>query len=132
MRVSKQWVVAACATTVALASTAPAPGHQTVSSRGVAVTLHVQPNDEPRAGKRATIVVVRVSPPSGRFSFRTCACRVKVATASGTVLLNRRTAKRTTFTFPDAGAYKITYSGRYRTKSGKVRGFSAGFAIRAH
>ena len=124
------FAVAALAT---LALTAPALGHETVTNRGVAVTLHVLPDDAPKAGRPATIVAVKVRPPKGgRFSFRTCACRVKVAHASGHVLLSKRTGKRTTFTFPDAAAYEITYSGSYRAKTGKKRTFSAAFAIRAY
>src|ERR1044072_2997060 len=109
MRVPRGRVAAAMAAAAALAPTVPASGHQTVSSRGVAVTLHVLPDDEPVAGRPATIVAVRVKPPAGgRFAFGSCTCRVKVATATGRVLLNRRTGKRTRFTFPDPAAYEIT------------------------
>jgi hypothetical protein len=114
------------------ALTATALGHQTASNRGVAVTLHVLPDDEPVAGERATIVAVKVVPPKGgRFTFGTCTCRVKVATATGRVLMNRRTGKRTPFTFPDPAAYEITYSGSYRASRAKTKRFSALFAIRA-
>ena len=124
------FAVAALAT---LALTAPALGHETVTDRGVAVTLHVLPDDEPKAGRPATIVAVKVRPPKGgRFSFQTCACRIKVTDASGKVLLSKRTGKRTAFTFPTAAAYEITYSGGYRAKTGKTRKFSAAFATRAH
>ena len=132
MRVSPRTTALAVAAVATLALTAPALGHETVTDRGVAVTLHVLPDDEPKAGQPSTIVVVKVRPPrGGRFTFRSCACRVKVADASGHVLLNRRTGKRTTFTFPDAAAYEITYSGSYRAKNRKTRRFSAAFALRA-
>ena len=36
-----------------------------MSSGGVAVTLHVLPDDEPVAGQPATIVAVKVNPPKG-------------------------------------------------------------------
>ena len=120
---------AVAALAIAPALTAPALGHQTVINRGVAVTLHILPDDEPKAGQPATIVAVKVSPPKrGRFAFKTCACRVKVTNASGRVLLDKRTGKRTKFTFPTAAAYEITYSGGYRAKGGKKRTFSATFA----
>ena len=126
MRIPMRPAAAAIAATAALALTAPALGHQTVSDRGVAVTLHVLPDDEPVAGKPATIVAVKVTPPKGgRFTFGSCTCRVKVAAATGHVLLNRRTGKRTPFVFPDAAAYEITYSGSYRAKSGRTGRFSA-------
>ncbi|MDX6681964.1 MAG: hypothetical protein QOG94_2003 [Solirubrobacteraceae bacterium] len=122
----------AVALAATLALTAPALGHQTVTDRGVAVTMHVLPADEPRAGQPSTIVVVRVRPPKGgRFTFRACTCRVKVSDASGHVLLSKRTGKRTTFTFPAAAAYEITYSGSYRAKGAKKRSFRTAFALRA-
>jgi hypothetical protein len=132
MRVPKRLAVSAIAATAALALSASASGHQTVSDHGVAVTLHVVPDDEPVAGRPATITVVAVRPPrGGRFGFGACACRVKVTSATGGVLLNRRTGKRTTFVFPSPAAYEITYSGGYRAKSGRTKRFSAVFAIRA-
>jgi hypothetical protein len=124
--------VAAIAATSALALSASAPAHQTVFDHGVAVTLHVAPDDEPVAGRPATITVVAVKPPpGGRFRFGACACRVKVTSATGSVLLSRLTAKRTTFVFPDPAAYEIAYSGTYRAKNGRTKRFSAVFAIRA-
>ena len=56
---------------------------------------------------------------------------MKVATATGRVLLSKRTGKRTPFVFPDRAAYEITYSGSYRAKNGKTKRFSAVFAMRA-
>lgn len=134
MRVALRLAVATVAATAAPALTAPALGHQTVSDRGVAVTMHVLPDDEPVAGKPATIVIVKVAPPrGGRFTFASCrTCRVKVRSAQGQTLLNRRTAKRTPFVFPDAAAYEVTYSGSYRATNGRTRRFSARFAIRAY
>ncbi len=132
MRVPKRLAGSAVAATALLALSAPAIGHQTVSDHGVAVTLHVLPDDEPVAGKPATIVAVAVKPPKGgRFTFGSCRCTVKVTTATGRVLLRKRTGKRTKFTFPTPAAYEITFSGRYRAKNKKVKRFSAPFAIRA-
>ncbi len=112
--------------------TAPALAHETVTDRGVAVTMHVLPDDEPVAGRPSTIVIVKVAPRSGRFTFKACTCRIKVAHSSGHVLLDRRTGKRTSFTFPDPAAYEITYSGTYRARGGKTKRFSTAFAIRAN
>ena len=133
MRRSLRTTAFAVAATATLALCAPALGHETVTDRGVAVTLHVLPDDEPQAGQPATIVAVKVRPPKGgRFAFKTCACRIRIADASGHVLLSKRTGQRTTFTFPAAAAYQITYSGGYRAKGGKTRTFSAAFATRAY
>jgi hypothetical protein len=133
MRTAMRAPALAVAVFAASALTAPALAHQTViDARGVAVTMHVLPDDEPVAGKPATIVIVEVKPPRhATFTFRRCGCRIKVSTASGRVLLDRRTGKRTPFVFPDPAAYEITYSGSYRAKGGKPRRFRTTFAIRA-
>jgi hypothetical protein len=123
----------ACVSAGALGAvmTGPAVAHQTAYDRGTAVTLHVAPDDEPVAGQPATIVVTRVRPPRrGVFRFTKCICRVRVQDAAGHVLLDRRTAKRTAFTFPAAAAYRITYSGTYR-RSGRTRSFRVSFSLRA-
>ena len=117
--------------TATLALTAPALGHETVTDRGVAVTMHVLPDDEPRAGQRSTIVIVKVKPAAGR------ALHVQGLHVPSEghqrirphVVLDRRTGKRTTFTFPDKAAYEVTYSGRYRAQSGKTRRFSAALRL---
>jgi hypothetical protein len=131
MRTVRRAAALALAATAAPALTASALAHETVTDHGVAVTLHVLPGDEPQAGQPATIVIVKVKPPNGRFTFGSCGCRIKVTTASGRVLLNRRTGKRTPFVFPDPAAYEITYSGGYRAKGGKTKRFSTTFVLRA-
>jgi hypothetical protein len=134
MRTVIRLTALAAAVVAAPALTAPPPAfaHETVTDHGVAVTMHVLPGDEPQAGKPATIVIVNVKPPrGGRFTFGSCACRMKVATASGRVLLDRRAGKRTSFVFPDPAAYEVTYSGGYRAKGGRTKRFSTTFAIRA-
>ena len=112
--------------------TIPALAHQTVSSNGARVTLHVDPNDEPEAGRSSSIRVLKVAVPRGaRFSYRSCRCRLKITNSAGTILRNAPMTTRTSFTFPKAGAYRLTYSGRY-TRSGNRKKFSASFAIRAY
>jgi hypothetical protein len=133
MRSAVRRAALAAAVTTAAALPAPALAHQTVvDPRGVAVTMHVLPGDEPQAGRLATIVIVQVKPPRGRFTFARCRCHIKVRTATGRVLLDRATGKRTPFTFPDSAAYEITYSGSYRAKGNKPQRFSTTFAIRAN
>jgi hypothetical protein len=120
----------------ALAATAfftiPALAHQTVSSNGARVTLHVDPDDEPEAGRSTSIRVLKVAVPRGaRFSYSSCRCRLKISNSAGTVLRDAPMTTRTTFRFPSAGAYRLTYSGRY-SRSGNRKRFSASFAIRAY
>src|SRR5918912_1556209 len=101
MRAPLRPAALAVAATATLALTAPALGHETVTDHGVAVTLHVLPEEERGAGAPAPLVVVRARPPrGGRFAFASCGCRMTIADAAGRVLLNRRAGKRTTFTFP--------------------------------
>ena len=128
----KRVVPALAATAVAAALMAiPAFAHQTVTSNGARVSMHVTPDDAPEAGVTTDITVVKVKVPSGgRFSFRTCGCRLKITNSSGTVLRNSAMRSKTTFRFPSAGAYRLTYSGSYR-RSGNRKRFSASFAIRA-
>src|ERR687893_616541 len=50
-----------------------APAHQTVTSNGARVTLHVNPDDAPEAGVTTSIRVIKVAVPRGAsFSFRSC------------------------------------------------------------
>ena len=132
MRSAMKAAALAVAATAAPALTASALAHETVTDHGVAVTMHVLPGDEPQAGQPATIVIVKVRPRSGKFTFGGCGCRIKVTTASGRVLLDRRTQKRTPFVFPDPAAYEVTYSGGYRAKGGRTKHFSTTFALRAN
>jgi hypothetical protein len=126
-------VLAVAVAAAAAAAAAPALAHETVTDHGVAVTLHVLPDDNPQAGRPATITIVSVKPPKGgKFTFGGCACQIKVTTATGHVLMHRRTGKRTPFVFPDPAAYEITYSGAYRAKGGKTKHFSTTFATRAN
>lgn len=131
MPTSHRRVALATVATCLTAGAVPALAHQTAYSRGVAVTLHVNPDDEPVAGTPASVIVERVKVPRmGRFSFSSCGCRLRITDSGGRVLLDRRVARRTTFTFPTATAYQLRYSGRYRV--GKAtRTFRASFAIRA-
>ena len=133
MRFPVRPAAVAVAVAAAMAAALPAVAPETATDHGVAVTMHVLPDDEPRAGAPSTIVIVSAKPPKGgRFTFKACACRIKVTTASGDVLLDRRTGKRTPFVFPDPAAYEITYSGTYRATGGRTKRFSATFAIRAN
>ena len=117
---------------VALGLTAaPAIAHQTVTSNGARVTLHVNPDDAPEAGVPSSIRVLSVKVPSrSRFAFRTCRCAIRITDSAGRVVMSRSMKTSTTFTFPRAGGYQITYSGKY-TRSGRTKRFAAKFAIRA-
>jgi hypothetical protein len=114
-----------------LAAAGTAAAHQTAYSKGVSVTLHVNPNDEPNAGRSTQVLVTRVAPNRGRFRWKTCVCYLKITDSSGRVIVNRRAGRRSTVTFPRATAYEIVFSGRYR-RSGATKRFRAKFAIRAN
>jgi len=109
---------------------AAAPGHQTEISKGVSVTMHVTPNDEPVAGRSADILVTRVKPNRGRFTWRSCKCYLRISDSTGKVVLNRKAQKRMRFTFPRATAYELVFSGRVK-RGGSFKRFRVDFAIRA-
>jgi hypothetical protein len=124
--------IGACLCCLALLlAAATVEAHQTAYSKGVSVTLHVNPNDEPEAGRATQVLVTRVAPNRGRFRWKTCVCYLKITDSSGKVIVNRRAGRRSTVTFPRATAYEIVFSGRYR-RSGATKRFRAKFAIRAH
>lgn len=116
----------------ALAVAAPlALAHQTVTSHGVAVTIHIAPDDEPVAGEPAEIVFVGARRRGWRLDRARCRCRLRISDSSGVVVLDRALRTRTTtFTFPRPGAYEVVVSGRV-AKGAKRRAFKARFAYRA-
>jgi hypothetical protein len=123
--------LACCTATILLTLGAGmAPGHQTESSKGVSVTLHVTPEDEPIAGRVSTVSVSKVRPNRGRFSWRTCKCYLRISDSSGKVVLNRRAKRTQKFTFPRATAYEIVFSGRVK-RGGSYKRFRVDFAVRA-
>ena len=121
---------ACCTTTILLMlGAATAPGHQTESSKGVSVTVHVTPDDEPVVGRVSTITA-RVKPSRGRFTWRSCKCYLRITDSSGRVVLNRRAKRTQRFTFPRATAYEIVFSGRVK-RGGSYKRFRVDFAVRA-
>ena len=116
---------------ILMVAVAPAWAHQIASNNGVAVQVHVNPDDEPIAGVPTTVWVVRVKALKATFTWATCRCRLKVFDSSGTTLLNSSaTAPKTPVTFPEAKAYGITFSGRVK-RAGVWRQFKVSYAIRA-
>jgi hypothetical protein len=109
----------------------PAGAHQIASNNGVAVQVHVNPDDEPIAGVPTTVWVVRVKALKATFTWATCRCRMKVFDSSGTTLLDSSAkAPKTPVTFPEAKAYGIRFSGRVK-RAGHWRLFKVSYAIRA-
>jgi len=122
---------ACCTATILLMlGAATAPGHQSEPSKGVSVTLHVSPGDEPVAGRVSTITVSKVRPRRGRFSWRSCKCYLRITDSSGRVVLNRRARRTQRFKFPRATAYEIVFSGRVK-RGRSFKRFRVDFAIRA-
>ena len=123
--------VCAGALAVSLLAVAPALAHQTAHDNGVAVTMHVSPDDEPVAGRQATVNIVKVDlPGSRRFSWKRGRPALRITDSSGNVLRRGHAGKHTKFTFPRSGAYELKFSGRFK-RGGKRRSFSTRFAIRA-
>jgi hypothetical protein len=132
MSTSTRRVLAAGGVGMALLLAAPvALAHQTVTSNGVSVTVHVAPDDEPQAGKPSQFTVVKVKRKGWHFRIGRCGCRLRIVDASGREILDRAVnTARTSVTFPRAAAYQLTFSGRV-TRKGHRRSFAAGFAYRA-
>jgi hypothetical protein len=118
------------ATILLMLGAATAPGHQTESSKGVSVTMHVTPEDEPIAGRSSKVLVTKVRPNRGRFTWRSCKCYLRISDSTGKVVLNRRARRSQSFTFPRASAYEIVFSGRVK-RGGSFKRFRVDFAIRA-
>jgi hypothetical protein len=108
---------------------APVDAHQTLANNRATVILHVAPNDRPVAGRRATIEIVRIKVGKDA-ALRSSTVRLRITDSAGTVLLDRTAARRTRFTFPKAGAYRIRVSGSYRLH-GRTKRFAVRFPIRA-
>jgi hypothetical protein len=123
--------LACCVATILLTlGAATAPGHQTEISKGVAVTMHVTPEDEPIAGRSSQILITKVKPNRGRFTWRSCKCYLRISDSTGKVVLNRKAQKSMRFTFPRATAYELVFSGRVK-RGGKYKRFRVDFAVRA-
>ena len=130
-RTGRLSTLACCIATILLTlGAATAPGHQTESSKGVSVTMHVTPEDEPIAGRSSKILVTKVRPNRGRFSWRSCKCYLRISDTTGKVVLNRKAKRSQSFTFPRASAYEIVFSGRVK-RGGSFKRFRVDFAVRA-
>jgi hypothetical protein len=92
--------------------------------------MHVTPEDEPVAGRSSKVLVTKVRPNRGRFSWSTCKCYLRISDSTGKVVLNRRAKRTQSFTFPRATAYEIVFSGRVK-RNGKFVRFRVDFAVRA-
>jgi hypothetical protein len=130
-RTGRLSTLACCIATILLMLGATtAPGHQTESNKGVSVTMHVTPEDAPIAGRSSKILVTKVKPNRGRFTWRSCKCYLRISDSTGKVVLNRRARRSQSFTFPRASAYEIVFSGRVK-RGGSFKRFRVDFAIRA-
>ena len=114
-----------------LAVATPALAHQSATSNGITVTMHIAPDDEPVAGQPTTIVFISAKRRGWSLQRGSCGCRISVTDSSGDVLLDRRSGSRETrFTFPRAGAYRVRISGRLK-RDGRTKSFNASFTYRA-
>ena len=123
--------LACCTATILLTLVAAtAPAHQTDSNKGVSVTMHVTPDDEPVAGQSSNVIVTKVRPNRGKFSWKSCKCYLRISDSTGKVVLNRKAKRTTKFTFPRATAYEIVFTGRVK-RGASFKRFRVDFAIRA-
>jgi hypothetical protein len=99
-------------------------------NNGVAVTLHVAPNDEPVVGEPADVSILRITTKKGKFTWATCNCTMTIFEPGNPPLLDGKATPKTQFTFPDAAAYGITVAGRVRRATRWAK-FTVTFGIRA-
>jgi hypothetical protein len=114
----------------ALVGAGGALAHQTATNNGVTVTMHVAPDDEPVATHDALVLVPKIKVRKGRFAWATCRCTLVISNSAREVLRRGAVTPRTLFTFPDPGAYRLTFSGRVKRKA-RWATFTVSFAIRA-
>ena len=82
------------------------------------------------AGQSSKVIVTKVRPNRGTFSWRSCKCYLRISDSTGKVVLNRKAKRTMSFTFPRATAYELVFSGRVK-RSGKFVRFRVDFAVRA-
>lgn len=128
-------VALSLAASVGMFAHAPAAlAHQTAIDNGAAVTVHVNPDDEPIAGRTAYLYVTKVAVGRrGRFRWSRCGCRLVVTSTAGEPIVDMdvRSRKAIPILFPQEGTYTIGVSGRYR-KRRRWKPFSVYFGIRAN
>ena len=122
-------LVCCIALTFTVLSASAVSAHQTKSNKGVSVTTHVVPEDKPVSGTSSKITI-SVKPKTGRFSWSSCKCYLRITDSGGDVVLNRKAKRNMRFTFPRATAYQLVVSGRVKRESSFKR-FRVAFAIRA-
>jgi hypothetical protein len=115
----------------ALVGASGASAHQTASNNGVTVTMHVAPDDEPVATHEALVLVPKVKTRTGRFAWATCRCTLEISNSAREVLRRGAVTPRSVFTFPEPGAYRLTFAGRVKRKA-RWATFRVSFAIRAN
>ena len=96
----------------------------------MSVTIHIAPDDDPVATQPATIVVEKVET-RAKFSWATCRCWWKITDSSGTIVYSKPAKAKTVFTFPQPGAYQLTFSGRVKVTTTRWRTFRIPYAWRA-
>ncbi|HZR94665.1 MAG TPA: hypothetical protein VFA56_03160 [Gaiellaceae bacterium] len=130
MRLARTTTLGAVVATACLVGAPVAAAHQTLVNNGVAVTLHVNPNDEPVAGEPADISILRISTRKGTFSWATCSCTMTIFEPGSTPLFDGKAVPKTQFTFPDPVAYGVTVKGRVR-RAKRWAKFTVTFGLRA-
>jgi hypothetical protein len=123
--------VALLAAGLSVPSAGGATAHQTAVNNGVAVTVHVAPDDEPIANQPAAILVEKVKTRTGKFAWANCRCVIVVSDSAKNVLLKGPAKPHNDFVFPEPAAYSIGFSGRVK-RNGVWRTFKVEFAIRAY
>ncbi len=88
----------------------PASAHTFKFEQGVAAMMHVNPEDDPRASEKASLVFL-VS--YADYSAYTCTCQVSVVDQGKTIFTSGTLDSNPTvpYVFPHAGVYQLVLSG---------------------
>ena len=120
----------------------PAAAHEVEVSGDVGATMHIEPNDSPRAG-RSSLVWFAVMKKGGQpISVSSCNCSLAVysqprrpnaspiqqVTLQPTTAQGRQNVPSANLTFPRAGAYELVLRGSPKT-SGEFSPFELRFAV---
>ena len=92
--------------------------------------MHVTPDDEPVAGQESRIIVSKVRPSKGSFSWKSCACYLRISDSTGNVVLNRKAKRNDVVHVPEGDRLRDRVH-RSREARKQVQALPRDFAIRA-
>jgi len=112
-------------TSYSILHTPAASAHFVKSDGGIGAVLHVDPGDDPVAGKEANIIL-EFKDISNKFNLNNCSCKIILTTVGGKEILNedlkpiakdQELSSVTPVTFPAKDIYKLKITGNSSNSS---------------